>query len=176
MSTDPLIRQALPQERDEIEDLVKEAYEEFRPLFPPDIWGRWMDNLSRAIHSEAGILLVVESGGDLEGTVKFYPDASQAGMGHWPQGSASMRVLAVRPGSRSRGYGRMLVDECLRLARESGVSTIYLYTGKFMHAARQLYKKLGFVRATEFDGDPGPIAYRLDLGDKEIPDPGCNID
>jgi ribosomal protein S18 acetylase RimI-like enzyme len=164
MSTDPVIRQAFPKERDEIEGLVKEAYQEFRLVFPPDIWERWMDNLSKAIHSEEGILLVVESGGNLEGAVKFYPDASQAGMGHWPPGSASMRVLAVRPGSRTRGYGRLLVNECLRLARELGISVIYLYTGKFMHAARRLYERLGFVRAEELDGDPGPIAYRLDLG------------
>ena len=32
-----------------------------------------------------------------------------------------------------------------------------------MAAARQLYEKLGFKRAPEFDRDPGPIAYRLDL-------------
>jgi hypothetical protein len=32
-----------------------------------------------------------------------------------------------------------------------------------MTAARQLYEKLGFQRAPEFDRDPGPIAYRLDL-------------
>jgi ribosomal protein S18 acetylase RimI-like enzyme len=56
------------------------------------------------------------------------------------------------------------VNECLRLARELGISVIYLYTGKFMHAARRLYERLGFVRAEELDGDPGPIAYRLDLG------------
>jgi ribosomal protein S18 acetylase RimI-like enzyme len=163
MSREPIIRQAQPQEWDEIEQLVKEAYEEFRPLFTPDIWERWLDNLSRAIHSDEGMLLVLESGGDLEGTVKFYPDASQAGMGHWPPGSGSMRVLAVRPGSRTRGYGRLLVEECLRLARELGVPRIYLYTGVFMDAARRLYEKLGFVRAVEFDRDPGPIAYRLDL-------------
>jgi GNAT superfamily N-acetyltransferase len=165
MPTDPTIRQAILKERGEIEALIKEAYQEFRPLFPPDIWERWLDNLSKAIHSKEGILLVAESGGTLEGTVKFYPDASQAGLGHWPPGSSSMRLLAVRPGSRTRGYGRLLVGECLRLARELGISRIYLYTGKFMDAARRLYEKMGFVRAVEFDRDPGPIAYRLDLGE-----------
>ena len=170
MSRAPIIRPAYPEERDAVEQLVKEAYQEFRPLFTPDIWERWLDNLSRAIHSEEGILLVVESAGILQGAVKFYPDASQAGLGHWPPGSASMRVLAVRPGSRMRGYGWLLVTECLRLARELGVARIYLYTGVFMDAARRLYEKLGFVRAKEFDRDPGPIAYRLDLGKKGRPE------
>jgi ribosomal protein S18 acetylase RimI-like enzyme len=167
MPSDPLIRQAYVEELDELEDLVQEAYQEFRPLFPPDIWETWMDNLSRAIHSEAGIQLVVEAEGNLLGTVKFYPDAAQAGMGHWPPGAASMRGLAVQPGSRTRGYGRLLVAECLRRARELGVATIYLYTGRFMHAACHLYESMGFTRAREFDRDPGPIAYRLDLGDEQ---------
>jgi N-acetylglutamate synthase-like GNAT family acetyltransferase len=170
MLTDPIIRQADLEELDEIEGLVKEAYQEFRPLFPPDIWEAWMDNLSQAIHSEAGIQLVVEAHGGLQGTVKFYPDAAQAGLGHWPPGSASMRGLAVRPGSRTRGYGRLLVAECLRRARELGVATIYLYTGRFMHAARHIYELMGFARALEFDRDPGPIAYRLDLREEEKSD------
>ena len=163
MSADPIIRPALPEELDEVEHLVKEAYQEFHPLFPPDIWVAWMDNLSKAIRSEEGILLVVESGGNLQATVKFYSDASQAGLGNWPKGSASMRLLAVRPHLRKRGYGRLLVEECLRQARSRGISTIYLYTGRFMQAARHLYEMMGFVRDVDFDRDPGPIAYRLDL-------------
>jgi ribosomal protein S18 acetylase RimI-like enzyme len=163
MHTDPLIRQAYPGELDKVEHLVKEAYQEFRTLFPPDIWQRWLENLSKTIHSEEGILLVAESGENLEGAVKFYPDAAQAGLGHWPQGAASMRVLAVRPGSRNRGYGRLLVQECLNRAEELGLPTIYLYTGRFMQAARNLYEMMGFTRAPEFDQDPGPVAYRFDL-------------
>ena len=166
MPTDPIIRQAYREELDEIEGLVKEAYQEFRPLFPPDIWETWMDNLSRAIHSEAGVQLVVEAEVDLQGTIKFYPDAAQAGLGLWPQGAASMRALAVRPNSRTRGYGRLLVAECLRRVRELGVSTIYLCTGRFMRAACHLYESMGFTRAPEFDRDLGPIAYRLDIGEE----------
>jgi len=169
MPTAPIIRQAYLEELDELEGLVQEAYQEFRPLFPQDIWENWMANLSRAIHSEAGIQLVVEAEGGLQGTVKFYPDAAQAGLGHWPPGSASMRGLAVRPSSRTRGFGRLLVAECLRRARELGVPTIYLYTGRFMHAARHLYESMGFTRARDFDRDPGPIAYRLDLGHDSKP-------
>jgi ribosomal protein S18 acetylase RimI-like enzyme len=163
MHTDLVIRQAYPEELDKAEHLVKEAYQEFRTLFPPDIWQRWLENLSKAIHSEEGILLVDESGKNLEGAVKFYPDAAQAGLGHWPQGAASMRILAVRPGSRNRGYGRLLVQECLNRAQELRLPTIYLYTGRFMQTARNLYEMMGFTRVPEFDQDPGPVAYRFDL-------------
>lgn len=158
-----LIREATPEELNDIEDLVKAAYLEFRPLFPEEVWQAWMDNIRETVHSPAGMLLAAERGGEIQGVVKFYPDASQSGMGHWPEGVAAIRILAVLPAARGRGYGTILARECLRLAREQKASAIFLFTGEFMHAARHIYEKLGFQRAPEFDPHPGPLAYRLDL-------------
>jgi ribosomal protein S18 acetylase RimI-like enzyme len=157
------IRQAGAAEWDEVESLVKAAYREFQPLMPAAAWERWMDNISETIHSPLGRLLVVDNQGRIEGAVKFYPDAAQSHLGQWPAGAASMRLLAVPPAHRGRGYGRLLTRACLKRARGLKIPTIFLYTGTFMAAARHLYEKLGFRRAPEFDRDPGPIAYRLDL-------------
>lgn len=158
------VRRAGAAELDEVEKLVKTAYREFQPLMPAAAWDRWMDNISETLHGPEGVVLVAEDRGRIEGAVKFYPDASQAHQGQWPAGTASIRLLAVAPAHRGRGYGRLLTQACLELARELSLPTIFLYTGTFMAAARQLYEKLGFKRAPEFDRDPGPIAYRLDLG------------
>jgi ribosomal protein S18 acetylase RimI-like enzyme len=155
------IREGVPAEQDQAEALVKTAYREFQPLFPEQVWQAWMDNIRETVHSRAGVLIVAESGGKIQGVVKFYPDASQAAMGKWPREAASMRILAVHPDSRGKGVGTLLARECVRRARN--LATIYLYTGTFMEAARHIYEKLGFTRAPEFDRDPGPIAYRLDL-------------
>jgi len=157
------IREARLEELDEVENLVKTAYREFQPLMPEAAWNRWMDNISETIQAPDGELLVVVDQGRIEGAVKFYPDAAQAHLGQWPARAASMRLLAVPPAHRGRGYGRLLTQACLRRARDLSKPTIFLYTGTFMAAARQLYEKLGFKRAPEFDRDPGPIAYRLDL-------------
>ena len=166
-----LIREARPHEANRLEALVKAAYREVQPLFPEKVWVAWMENIWETIHSGTGILLVAEQGVVMHGVIKFYPDASQSAMGRWPQGAAAIRILAVRPESRSRGYGALLARECLRRARELGITAIYLYTGEFMQAARHLYEKLGFKRAPEFDRDPGPIAYRLDLNQSKNPPP-----
>ena len=122
-----------------------------------------MDNVRETVHSRDGVVIVAESGGRIQGVVKFYPDASLASLGTWPGKAASMRVLAVSPKSRGQGFGTLLVRECLRRAQALKIATMYLYTGTFMEAARHIYEKLGFKRAPEFDRDPGPIAYRLDL-------------
>jgi ribosomal protein S18 acetylase RimI-like enzyme len=157
------IREASQDELHAIESLVKAAYREFQPLMPAAAWRRWMDNIAEAMHAPQGLVLVLEHQGRIEAAVKFYPDASQAHQGQWPAGAGSIRMLAVRPGSRGQGYGRRLTRACLDRARELKIDTIFLYTGTFMAAARHLYEKLGFKRAPEFDRDPGPIAYRLDL-------------
>lgn len=157
------IREAAAEELAGIETLVREAYREFRPLFPEKVWEAWMENIGETIRSESGILLVAEDQGKVQGVVKFFPQAGQSGMGQWPPGAAAIRILAVSPPARGRGYGTLLTRECLRRAREQKVSVIFLFTGEFMHAARHIYEKLGFRRVPEFDRDPGPIAYRLDL-------------
>jgi len=163
MVNEILIRDAAPEELDKIEELVKAAYREFRPQFTEKVWRAWMDNVSQTVRAPAGLLIVAVAGGVMQGVIKFYPDASQAGMGHWPPGTASIRILAVSPAARGRGYGTLLARECLHRAREHKVAAIFLFTAEFMHAARHIYEKLGFQRAPEFDPHPGPIAYRLDL-------------
>ncbi len=108
---------------------------------------------------------VAAAEGAIQGAVQFFPDASRSRQGQWPVGAATIRLLAVRPEARGRGLGTLLTQECLRRARTLNISTIYLYTGRFMLAAQQIYEKLGFKRAPEYDPpqQPGPIAYRLDL-------------
>lgn len=163
MTQNIAVREARTEELAEIETLVKAAYQEFQSFMPEAIWERWMRNVSEALHAPGGIVLVGETGGRIAGAVTFYPDASQAHQGHWPAGAGAIRLLAVSLGSRVKGYGALLTKACLRRARELKISTVFLYTGTFMAAAQHLYEKLGFRRAPEFDGDPGPIAYRIDL-------------
>ncbi len=163
MADNLIIREARPLELDAVEALVKAAYAEFRPFFQEDIWEKWMANISQTLRAAEGIVLVAAQDGRLAGAVKFYPDANESHMGHWPPGAGAIRLLAVSPRARRGGIGTRLTVECLRRARELHLPAIYLFTGTYMVAARHIYEKLGFTRAPEFDREIGPIAYRLDL-------------
>jgi len=163
MDNKVLIREAGAGELAAVEALVKGAYLEYRELVPEEGWQKWMESITQAINEGAGMLLVAEDAGAIQGVVQFFPDASRSRQGHWPAGAATIRLLAVRPESRGQGYGTRLTLECLNRARALKIPTIFLYTGHFMLAARQIYEKLGFRRVPELDRDPGPIAYRLDL-------------
>jgi ribosomal protein S18 acetylase RimI-like enzyme len=165
LSVKVLIREAGAGDLKAAESLVKGAYLGYRELVPAEVWQKWMESVSQAINAEAGLLLVAEVEGAIQGVVQFFPDASRSGQGRWPVGSGSIRLLAVRPEARGQGLGARLTRECLRRARELKLPTIFLYTGRFMLAARHIYEKLGFKRAPQFEPprEPGPMAYRLDL-------------
>ncbi len=159
-----MIREAEAGDLEAVESLVKGAYLEYRELVPPEGWEKWMESVSQAIHTGAGLLLVAEVAGAIQGVVQFYPDASRSSQGRWPAGSGTIRLLAVRAQARGQGLGTRLTRECLRRARELKLPTIFLYTGRFMLAAQHIYENLGFKRAPDFEPrEPGPLAYRLDL-------------
>jgi len=54
---------------------------------------------------------------------------------------AELKSLAVAEGSQGRGYGRMLIEACVREARPLGASRVFALT-----YVPELFEKLGFER------------------------------
>lgn len=96
---------------------------------------------------------------------------------HEPVGVAVMRVnpsiwsnakecylaeLYVVPDRRGQGFGRDLITEAMRVARERGADYAFLVTTEEDRLAQRLYEAAGF-RRTEGEDGPVMLAYERDL-------------
>ena len=70
--------------------------------------------------------------------------------------------LYVVPSRRGQGYGRELITEAMRVARELGADYAFLVTSEDDRLAQRLYESAGF-RATEGAGGPRMLAYEREL-------------
>ena len=68
-----------------------------------------------------------------------------------PAGWSGFRALAVDPGARGRGIGRILTARCIGEARRARAGAIGIYTSAAMEHARRLYEKVGFRRCPQHD-------------------------
>lgn len=159
------LRDARPDELEDVSKVLVAAYREYKNFMPADRWDGYRNDMvdirNRMMDSE---LIVAEVNIQIAGTVTLYPQGSILG---WPEDWAGIRLLAVHPDFRGQGIGRALMEECIRRCRERGVKTIGLHTTAVMKIARGMYERMGFKRIPEFDFHPAPdivlFAYRLDL-------------
>jgi GNAT superfamily N-acetyltransferase len=181
VGSDVIVRDARADEIGTIAGVLSASYEQYMPA--PDAqltdlervaWDAYRvdiaDVSSRAVDSDQ---IVAEIGGRVLGAVTFYPPAreahypSQTPVEHWPMEWASFRLLGVHPDARGRGIGRILTDECVRRARDLRAPVLALHTTLLMDIARDMYVKMGWKRAAEYDFFPMPDftveAYTLDL-------------
>jgi ribosomal protein S18 acetylase RimI-like enzyme len=75
---------------------------------------------------------------------------------------AYLAELYVVPAQRGHGYGRELITEAMRAARERGADYAFLVTSEDDRRAQRLYEAAGF-RRTEGEGGPLMLAYEREL-------------
>lgn len=81
----------------------------------------------------------------------------------WSRGKeVYLSELYVVPSRRGQGYGRELITEVLRVARQDGADYAFLITSEEDLLAQRLYEAVGF-RRTEGEGGPLMLAYEREL-------------
>ena len=148
------IRNAVEGEHAGIWELVLTSYREFGPKMNPEDWIQMRTNLKKLVEGATlHQLLVAERVGRKVGTVCYYPAGSipgAAGFTRFPPEWAVMRVLAVHPESRGRGFGRLLAQEVVDRGRDDGAATMGLHTSELMTTATGMYQRMGFELQESF--------------------------
>ena len=81
----------------------------------------------------------------------------------WSQAhEAYLAELYVVPDRRGQGFGRELITEAIRVARDRGADYAFLITSEDDRLAQRLYEAAGF-RRTEGEDGPLMLAYEQDL-------------
>lgn len=70
-----------------------------------------------------------------------------------------IKHVYLRPETRGRGWGRMLLEELERLAREFGAHELVLDTHHTLEAAGGLYASTGFVRIEPYNDNPNATRW-----------------
>ena len=71
-----------------------------------------------------------------------------------------VKRMYIRPEYRGKGFGKALLQQILRKAKEFGMSTVRLETGKFMTTAQYIYKEVGFREIDEYPEIETPPPFR----------------
>jgi ribosomal protein S18 acetylase RimI-like enzyme len=131
-----------------------EEYDE--PVPPPDQIAGRLEELIEGDHVVA--LLARAEEGEPVGVAVMRVQPSL-----WSQAQeAYLAELYVVPSRRGQGYGRELITEAIRVAREQGADYAFLVTSEEDRLAQRLYEAAGF-RKTEGEGGPLMLAYERDL-------------
>jgi len=80
-------------------------------------------------------LLLVEVDGQITGTISLRKIREDSG---------EIKRMYVRPNFRGEKLGNLMIEEVIRVSKETGFSKLYLDTAHFMSSAISLYKNFGF--------------------------------
>ena len=160
------IRSALPEEYEEVADLVVAGYATLSDSAAEAGYESVIRDV--ATRAQTADVLVAILDGRMVGSVTFVGGPGPQSEFDDPD-AATVRMLAVAQEARGRRVGWALIESCIERAHALGRRRVLLGTRASMTAAHRLYERAGFVRDPALDRRPTQaptlllLGYRLDL-------------
>lgn len=173
MTNEYAIRNAKPSEFEEIGKLLVDVYSQLdgfpKPADQPNYY-KVLANVGEFTQKPGTELLAaVSSEGKIGGALVYFSDMKfygSGGIATQEKNAAGFRLLAVNPSLRGNGIAKLLVNECIRKAREKKFAQVIIHTTMAMQTAWKMYERMGFRRSLDLDfmqGDLAVLGFRLIL-------------
>ena len=141
---DPQVRDARPEDLPHLAALLRELAQggEHPELEPPELTDGHAAALRALAADPRARLLVLEVEGRVAGTLTVYllPNLSHGG-----RPFALVENVVVAEGWRGRGFGALLLERAVALAREAGCYKLTLTSNRRRDAAHRFYERLGLA-------------------------------
>ena len=113
-----------------------------------------------AFQAPDGVFLLLED----EGAIVGCGGIRRVGTPEGETDVFEIKHVFLRPETRGRGWGRLLLDELERRARDFGAGALVLDTHHTLEAAGHLYRNSGFAEIPRYNDNPNATRwYRKDL-------------
>jgi GNAT superfamily N-acetyltransferase len=152
------VRNAQPSEYREIGILMIQVYSNLQGFPKPEEQPEYYKMLANiggfASRPDTELLVAVSDEGNIAGAVVYFGDMQHYGSGGSAtaeKNASGFRLLAVDPHLRGAGIGKMLVNECIRKAKDTNRAKVVIHTTKAMETAWKMYENIGFERAEDLD-------------------------
>lgn len=115
------------------------------------------------------LLIAVTAENTIMGAVVYFSDMQFYGSGGTATkelDASGFRLLAVDPAARAKGIGKLLVNECIRKAKDNKHNQMIIHSTMAMQIAWKMYENMGFRRAEYLDfmqGELPVFGFRLAL-------------
>lgn len=108
-----------------------------------------------AFRAPDGVFLLLEENAEIVGCGGI----RRVSIPNGEQDVFEIKHVFLRPGTRGRGWGRLLLDELEHRARHFGARALVLDTHHTLEAAGHLYRNSGFVEIPRYNDNPNATRW-----------------
>jgi putative acetyltransferase len=94
-----------------------------------------LNDPEKYILADGGYIFLARSNNEIVGTAGLVKEDSL---------TCELVKMCVHPDHRAKGISKLLIEACLRRAKESGAKKVVLFSNHQLQAAQELYKQYGF--------------------------------
>ncbi len=144
------IRNILSKDNAAMAKIIRNSLEEFNAAKPGTVYfDKTTDHLSDVFFTPRSAYFVIDVDGSLAGGAGIFPTEGL------PADTCELVKMYVAKKFRGNGYGQMLMEKCIRQAKENGFKKIYIESMPELKNALGMYEKNGFEYISHSLGNSG---------------------